>query len=227
MSNFAVVRQTRPSMHDDCLRAESHLASDPRSACFYDENAKRFDLPILRRQLARLVGDLVLAERLRETAQRIAAALLGTTTTPRVAELAVLLESFADDEWGVDVTLPMLDLARLHIRGLVWLIEKPPRNPTYTDFESRRQRRGSAGRQGSEIGTLTPQAQQARRRFHQEKPPTPGGGPTACDRPLRPGPRRAHSDRLWRQRPRRSASRRTAPYPAARGAAGGALRPAP
>ncbi len=35
MSNFAFVRQTLPSIHDDCARAESYMASDPRSACFY------------------------------------------------------------------------------------------------------------------------------------------------------------------------------------------------
>ncbi|MGB7239589.1 MAG: DUF4145 domain-containing protein, partial [Rhodococcus sp. (in: high G+C Gram-positive bacteria)] len=35
MGNFDFVRQTVPSLHDDCARAESYLASDPRSACFY------------------------------------------------------------------------------------------------------------------------------------------------------------------------------------------------
>jgi hypothetical protein len=34
----------------------------------------------------------------------------------------------------VDVTLPMLELARLRIRGLVRLVEKTKRNPVYTDF---------------------------------------------------------------------------------------------
>ena len=41
--------------------------------------------------------------------QRIAAALLGKTTIPSVAEQAVLLESVAGDEWWIDVTLPMLE----------------------------------------------------------------------------------------------------------------------
>jgi type I restriction enzyme R subunit len=72
---------------------------------------------------------------LRETTQRIAAALLGKTTIPSVAEQAVLLESVAGDEWWIDVTLPMLELARLRLRGLVRFIEKTPRNPIYTDFE--------------------------------------------------------------------------------------------
>ena len=35
MGNFDFVRQTLPSLHDDCARAESYLSSDPRSACVY------------------------------------------------------------------------------------------------------------------------------------------------------------------------------------------------
>ena len=100
-----------------------------------DEDAKRFDLLILHRQLAQLDGDAVLAERIRETVQQIASALLGKTAIPSVAEQAVLLESVVSDEWWVDVTLPMLELARRRIRSLVRFIEKTHRNPVYTDFE--------------------------------------------------------------------------------------------
>ena len=35
MGNFDFVRETLPSLHGDCARAESYLSSDPRSACFY------------------------------------------------------------------------------------------------------------------------------------------------------------------------------------------------
>ena len=111
------------------------LAGLPSSVRDDDEDAKRFDLLVLRRQLAQLDGDAVLAERLRESIQHIAAALLGKTTIPSVAEQAVLLESVAGDEWWIDVTLPMLELARLRIRGLARFLEKTPRNPVYTDFE--------------------------------------------------------------------------------------------
>ncbi len=72
---------------------------------------------------------------MREAAQRIAAALLGKTSIPSVAEQAVLLESVAGDEWWIDVTLSMLEVARLRIRGLARFIEKTTRNPIYTDFE--------------------------------------------------------------------------------------------
>ena len=111
------------------------LSGLPSAAQDKDEDAKRFDLLILRRQLAQLDGDLVTAERLRATVQAIAAALLAKTTIPSVAEQAVLLEEVAGDEWWIDVTLPMLEFARLRIRGLVRFVEKTKNNPVYTDFE--------------------------------------------------------------------------------------------
>ncbi|MBM6401435.1 DEAD/DEAH box helicase family protein [Phycicoccus sonneratiae] len=117
------------------LEALLTLAGLPSPVRDDDEDAKRFDLLILRRQLAQLDGDAVRAERLRESVQHIAGALLGKTTIPSVAEQAVLLESVAGDEWWIDVTLPMLELARLRIRGLARFIEKTARNPIYTDFE--------------------------------------------------------------------------------------------
>ena len=46
-----------------------------------------------------------------------------------------MLADVADDEWWVDVTLPMLELARLRIRGLVRFVERTKRNLVYTDFE--------------------------------------------------------------------------------------------
>lgn len=110
------------------------VAGLPSSVRDDDEDAKRFDLLILRRQLAQIDGDRVAAERVRETVQQIATALLSKTAIPSVAEQAVLLESVASDEWWIDVTLPMLELARLRIRSLVRFIEKTRRSPVYTDF---------------------------------------------------------------------------------------------
>ncbi|WP_114201416.1 DEAD/DEAH box helicase family protein [Janibacter anophelis] len=119
---------------DEANDLVAHLAGLPSSTRDDDEDAKRFDLVILRRQLAQLDGDLVLAERLRETVQEVAVALLGKTAIPSVAAQAELLEELANDVWWVDVTLPMLELARLRIRDLVRLIERTKHNPVYTDF---------------------------------------------------------------------------------------------
>ena len=46
-----------------------------------------------------------------------------------------LLDDVAGDQWWVDVTLPMLEVARLRIRGLVRFVERTRQNPVYTDFE--------------------------------------------------------------------------------------------
>jgi type I restriction enzyme R subunit len=100
-----------------------------------DEDAKRFDLLVLRRQLAQLEGDAIAAERIRETVQAIAAALLPKKNIPSVAEQLELLDEVAGDEWWVDVTLPMLEVMRLRLRGLVRFVEKTRQNPVYTDFE--------------------------------------------------------------------------------------------
>ncbi|AQX78699.1 restriction endonuclease subunit R [Plantibacter flavus] len=100
-----------------------------------DEFAKRFDLLILRRQLAQLEGDAFLAERQRETIQALAQTLLGKLTIPSVAQHAELLEAVAGDEWWHDVTLPMLELLRLRVRGLARFVDRHARSPVYTDFE--------------------------------------------------------------------------------------------
>ncbi|OYO16422.1 type I restriction enzyme R subunit [Propionibacteriaceae bacterium ES.041] len=119
---------------EDAEQAQE-LAGLPSSARDTDEQAKRFDLLVLRRQLSQLENDPVTAERAREQIQLIAESLLGKTAIPSVAEQAPLIEQVAGDEWWVDVTLPMLELIRLRLRGLVRLIERTSRNPVYTDFE--------------------------------------------------------------------------------------------
>ncbi|WP_300006945.1 DEAD/DEAH box helicase family protein [Pseudonocardia sp.] len=119
---------------DDAQQLVTHLAGLPSTDTDDDEQAKRFDLIMLRRQLAQLDGDAVTAERLREQVQEIAAVLLGKRAIPSVAEQIVLLDAVASDEWWIDVTLPMLEVARLRIRGLMRFVEKGRRNPVYTDF---------------------------------------------------------------------------------------------
>lgn len=46
----------------------------------------------------------------------------------------VLIEAVAGDDWWQDVTLPMLEQARRHLRGLIKLLEKARRKVVYTDF---------------------------------------------------------------------------------------------
>ena len=111
------------------------LGGLPSAAVDTDEHAKRFDLLILRRQLAQLEGDAAAAERVRETVQTIAHNLLGKLSIPSIAERAELLDAVAGDEWWIDVTLDMLELLRLRVRGLVQFVDRAQRAVVYTDFE--------------------------------------------------------------------------------------------
>lgn len=99
-----------------------------------DEDAKRFDMLILRRQLAQLEGDALAAERLREKIQDIASGLLNQTNIPSVGAQQELLDDVAGDQWWVDVTLPMLEHARRKLRGLLRFLEKAKKVVVYTDF---------------------------------------------------------------------------------------------
>lgn len=112
-----------------------NLGGLPSTVKDEDEDAKRFDLLILRRQFAQLTGDAVAAERLREQVQTIADGLLGQTAIPSVAAQQVLLDEVASDEWWVDVTLPMLELVRRRLRGLVQFLEKAKKAVVYTSFQ--------------------------------------------------------------------------------------------
>jgi type I restriction enzyme, R subunit len=99
-----------------------------------DEDGKRFDLLLLRIQLARLDGDAVTFERFRKQVQDICVALLGQTAIPSVKDQEQLLGQLAEDEWWVDVTLPMLELARRRVRGLVQFVDKTKRAIVYSNF---------------------------------------------------------------------------------------------
>lgn len=112
-----------------------HLSGLPSAVRDDDEDAKRFDLLILTIQLARLEGDLLAADRGRVRVQQIASALLDQLSIPSIAEQQALLAEVAEDEWWVDVTLPMLELARRRLRALVRFIEKAKRAIVYTNFE--------------------------------------------------------------------------------------------
>ncbi|QXJ22443.1 DEAD/DEAH box helicase family protein [Actinomadura graeca] len=100
------------------------------------EEAKRFDLVALRLQLGVLNGDPQY-DRLREQVQGIAEFLLDPTTSnnPVVAQQRELLSDLVTEEWWQDVTLPMLELMRRRLRGLVKLIPKQRKGVLYADFE--------------------------------------------------------------------------------------------
>jgi type I restriction enzyme R subunit len=110
-----------------------HLSGLPSAARDEDEQAKRFDLLMLRIQLCVCNAEPGFT-RLRDTVREIAGALLARDNIPAVAQQAELLETLAEEEWWADVSLPMLENARRRVRGLAKLIERARRGVVYTDF---------------------------------------------------------------------------------------------
>jgi len=98
------------------------------------EEAKRFDLLVLRLQLARLRSDCGF-DRLRDDLKAIAGLLEEKSAIPMVRDQMALILDLQTDEWWQDVTVPMLELVRRRLRDLVKLIEKQRRKLIYTDFE--------------------------------------------------------------------------------------------
>ncbi|GHJ11130.1 restriction endonuclease subunit R [Micromonospora humidisoli] len=111
----------------------TNLAGLPTAVQDTDEAAKRFDLMVLRLQLGQFQV-LPGYARLRGQVQEIASTLLEQTGIPAVGEQQHLLDEVAGDEWWQDVTLPMLELMRRRLRGLVRLISRARRAIVYTDF---------------------------------------------------------------------------------------------
>ena len=110
------------------------VAALPSSLLDSDEEAKRFDMLVLRTQLAILQARPDFSA-LRERMQAIASALEEQEAIPAIREHMVLIQSIAGDDWWVDVTIAMLENARKKLRALVKLIEKGKKNIVYTDFE--------------------------------------------------------------------------------------------
>ena len=98
------------------------------------EEAKRFDLLVLRLQLARLRSEPGF-ERMRDQVKAIAGLLEEKSAIPMVRDQMALLQDLQTDEWWQDVTVPMLEVARRRLRDLVALIDKAQRKPIYTDFQ--------------------------------------------------------------------------------------------
>jgi type I restriction enzyme R subunit len=98
------------------------------------EEAKRFDLLMLKLQLA-MLGKEPSFERLREQVRMIAGLLEEKQTIPMVGKQLDHIQEVQKDEWWQDVTIPMLEKIRRRLRDLVQFIEKRERKPIYTNFE--------------------------------------------------------------------------------------------
>ncbi len=111
-----------------------HIAGLPTELVDEDEEAKRFDLLLLKLQLAVLRKEPAFT-RLRDQVRAIAGLLEEKAAIPMVQEQMRLILEIQTDEYWQDVTTPMLEIVRKRLRVLVKLIEKSGRKPIYTDFE--------------------------------------------------------------------------------------------
>ncbi|MDX1997181.1 MAG: DEAD/DEAH box helicase family protein, partial [Thermoanaerobaculia bacterium] len=105
----------------------SALAAEP-------EEAKRFDLLILRLQLTKLRGSPAFAG-LETQLREIAEGLEAKATIPDVLKQIELIEEIQTDEWWLTVTVARLETVRRRLRGLVQFVERQRRKGLYTDFE--------------------------------------------------------------------------------------------
>lgn len=111
-----------------------HVAGLPTSLVDDDEDAKRFDLLILRLQLALLRSQKSFA-RLKEEVIALASALEEKSNIPMVQEHLALIQEIQTEPYWQDITTPMLEVVRRRLRSLLHLIEKVQRNVLYTNFE--------------------------------------------------------------------------------------------
>jgi type I restriction enzyme R subunit len=95
---------------DQLSELAAHVSGLPSAVRDDDEDAKRFDLLMLRTQLGCLQADVGYA-RLREQVRALADGLLELGSIPDVKKHMVLIEAVAGEEWWQDVTLPMLEQA--------------------------------------------------------------------------------------------------------------------
>jgi type I restriction enzyme R subunit len=119
---------------EDITDLASQVAGLPSEIDPEDEEAKRFDLLMLRLQLAILRHEPGF-QRLSAQVRTIAGLLEEQASIPMIRQQLVLIEEIQSDEWWQDVTPAMLEDARKRLRLLVRLIEKQKRKIIYSDFE--------------------------------------------------------------------------------------------
>lgn len=119
---------------DDVHELTSRVAGLPTELTDEDEEAKRFDMLVLRTQLAILQAkpDFIT---LKTKIQAIASALEDQMAIPAIKAEMVLIQSVSSDEWWEGVTVPMLETVRKRLRALVKLIPKGQKKIVYTNFE--------------------------------------------------------------------------------------------
>ncbi len=133
VESYAQADNWKTLQPDQISDLAQRVAGLPTELPAEDEEAKRFDLLMLRLQLARLNAEPGF-DRISQQVKAIATALEGQDSIPIIREQMALIQDIQSDTWWEDVTIPMLESARKRLRSLIRLIEKTQRKPIYTDF---------------------------------------------------------------------------------------------
>ena len=112
----------------------NELANLPSQLIDTEEEAKRFDMLMLKTQLC-ILNDGMGYDGLKATVQKIAAALELQDSIPSIRAQMQLIQSIGTDEWWQDITVGMLESTRKKLRLLVKLIEKSAKSVIYTRFD--------------------------------------------------------------------------------------------
>jgi type I restriction enzyme R subunit len=112
-----------------------NVAGLPSELTDEDQDAKQFDLLMLRLQLALLHSDKSF-QRMSQQVRDMASKLSEIKSIPMVAQQMELILEVQTDEFWHDVTLPILENVREKLRSLMKLIERKKRNQVFTDFEN-------------------------------------------------------------------------------------------
>jgi type I restriction enzyme R subunit len=113
----------------------NELSSLPSQQIDTDEEAKYFDITILKLQLCILNKNNTGFDKLQTYIKTICSALEVQDSIPSIRAQMSLIQEISTDEWWEDVTIGMLEHVRQKLRSLVKLIEKSKRNIVYTNFK--------------------------------------------------------------------------------------------
>jgi type I restriction enzyme R subunit len=134
VEKYKDIKQWDSLTNADKEEIANNLAALPSQVSDPEEEAKRFDMMILRLQLCILHGDEDY-EKYQRTVKSIAAALELQESIPAIRNQMPLIQSLSSDDWWQDVTVGMLEHVRRQIRLLIKLLEKTQRPIVYTDFD--------------------------------------------------------------------------------------------
>lgn len=118
---------------DDQHILRAKLSDLPTKHTDGDIDAKRFDLLVLRAQLA-LLKDSIAIETYRHKIVNIVSALESVDVPMVKKEMELILEVQTDEYWN-NITPQILEIARRKLRALARLVDKVARKRVYSDFE--------------------------------------------------------------------------------------------